>query len=84
MTTSCLREIRNCLQVSSDPIYPWIFYPLNLLLVRNHQAEIIIEKRLDQGRLSQCDQCEVRQRSCDQGRRKNDTFVPGPRCRLLI
>ena len=45
--------IRTCLGVFGDPMFPWIFSnscPLNLLLVRNHQAEIIIVKRLIQGR----------------------------------
>jgi len=31
------------------------FLPFNLLLVRSHQAEIIIEKRLIQGRNKVCD-----------------------------
>ena len=37
--------IRTCLKVSSDPMFLWISSnscPLNLLLVRSHQAEIII------------------------------------------
>ena len=45
--------IRTCLGVSSDPMFLWVssnFCPLNLLLVRSHQAEIIIVKRLIQGR----------------------------------
>ena len=45
--------IRTCLGVSDDPMFLWIFTnscPLNLLLVRSHQAEIIIVKRLIQGR----------------------------------
>ena len=45
--------IRTCLEVSSDPMFPWISSnscPLNLLLVRSHQAEIIIVKRQIQGR----------------------------------
>ena len=45
-------EIRTYLGVSDDPMFLWISsnsYPLNLLLVRSHQAEIIIVKRLIQG-----------------------------------
>ena len=45
--------IRTCIGVSDDPKFPWISsnsFPLNLLLVRSHQAEIIIVKRLIQGR----------------------------------
>ena len=48
-----LEGIRTWLEVSSDPMFLWIYsntYPLNLLLVRSHQAEIIIVKRLIQGR----------------------------------
>jgi len=32
------------------PVISFDFLPLNLLLIRNHQAEIIIVKRLIQGR----------------------------------
>ena len=45
--------IRNCLEASDDPMFLWISLnsgPLNLLLVQSHQAEIIIVKRLIQGR----------------------------------
>ena len=48
-----LGGIRTCLGVSSDPMFLWIFsnsYPLNLVLVRSQQAEIIIVKCLIQGR----------------------------------
>ena len=48
--------------------------PLNLLLVRSHQAEIIIVKRLNQGP-QQRYQVRVEPRSFDQGRRKNDAFT---------
>ena len=47
--------------------------PLNLLLVRSHQAEIIIVKRLIQGR-SNLTRVGVEPRSCNQGRRKSDAF----------
>jgi len=39
----------------------WVFFdflPPNLLLVRSHQAEIIIVKRLIQGRSNVCDEGE--------------------------
>ena len=48
-----LEVIRTCLGVSSDPMFLWISSnscPLNLLFVRSQQAEIIIVKRLIQGR----------------------------------
>ena len=48
--------------------------PLNLLLVRSHQAEIIIAKRLIQER-NTVTRVRVEPRSCDQGRRKNDAFI---------
>jgi len=40
----------------SFPIVSFDFLPLNLLLVRNHQAEIIIVKRLIQRRNNVCDE----------------------------
>ena len=50
-----IRGIRTCLRISGDPMFQWIFSnscPLNLLLVRRPQAEIIIVKRLIQARNS--------------------------------
>ena len=70
-------RIRTCLGVSDDPMFLWISSnscPLNLLLVRSHQAEIIIVKRLIQGRNS-VTRVRVEPRSFDQGRRKNDAFT---------
>ena len=70
-------EIRTCLKVSDHPMFLWISSnscPLNLLLVRSHQAEIIIVKRLIQGRNS-VTRVRVEPRSIDQGRRKNDPFT---------
>ena len=69
--------IRICLRVSDDPKFLWISSnscPLNLLLVQSHQAEIIIVKRLIQGR-NNVTRVRVEPRSCDQGRRKNDAFT---------
>ena len=69
--------IRTCLEVSDDPMFLWISSnscPLNLLLVRSHQAEIIIVKRLIQGR-NNVTRMQVEPRSFDQGRRKNDAFT---------
>ena len=69
--------IRTCLGVSDDLMFLWISSnscPLNLLLVRSHQAEIIIIKRLIQGRNS-VTRVRVEPRSLDQGRRKNDAFT---------
>ena len=69
--------IRTSLGVSDDPMFLWISLnscPLNLLLVRSHQAEIIIVKRLIQGR-NNVTRVRVEPRSFDQGRRKNDAFL---------
>ena len=69
--------IRTCLGVSDDPMFLWISSnscPLNLLLVRSHQAEIIIVKRLTQGRNS-VTRVRFEPRSFDQDRRKNDAFT---------
>ena len=58
-------------------MFPWISSnscALNLLLVRSHQAEIIIVKRLIQGR-NNVTRVPVEPRSFDQGRRKNDAFT---------
>ena len=58
-------------------MFLWIFSnscPRNLLLVRSHQAEIIIIKRLIQER-NNVIMVRVELRSFDQGRRKNDVFT---------
>ena len=66
------------LRSSSDSMFLWISlnsYP-NLLLVRSHQAELIIVKRLIQGRNNVTRvEVEVEPRPCDKGRRKNDAFT---------
>ena len=49
-------------------------YPLNLLLVQSHQAEMIIVKRLMQGH-SNVTRVRVGPKSCDQVRCKNDAFA---------
>ena len=69
--------LRTCLGVSSDPMFLWIFSkscPLNLLLVRSHQAEIIVVKCLTQG-CNNVTRVGVEPRSFNQGRRKNDAFT---------
>ena len=69
--------IHTCLRVFDDPMFLWISLnscPLNLLLVRSHQAEIIIVKRLIQGR-SNVTRVRVEPRSFDQGCCKNNTFT---------
>ena len=78
-----LGGIRTCLGVSSDAMFLWISSscPLNLLLVRSHQAEIIIAKRLLQER-NNVTRVKVEPILCDQGRRLNDAFTIRPRCRL--
>ena len=58
-------------------MFLWIYsnsFPLNLLLVRSHQAEIIIVKRFTQGR-NDVTRVRVEPRSFDRGRRKNDAFT---------
>ena len=70
-------RIRICLGVSDDPMFLWISSnscPLNLLLVRSHQAEIIIVKHLIQGS-NYVTRVRVEPRSCDRGGRKNDAFT---------
>ena len=66
--------MRTCLEVSHDPMFLWISCPLNLLLVRSHQAEIIIVKRLIQVR-NNATRVRVEPRSFDHSRRKNDAFT---------
>ena len=69
--------IRTCLGVSDDPMFLWLSSnscPLNLLLVQSHQAEIIIVKRLIQGR-NNVTRVRVEPRPFDQGRRKNDALT---------
>ena len=69
--------IRTCLGVSSDQMLLWISSnscPLNLLLVRSHQAEINIVKRLIQRR-NNVTRVRVEPTSCDQGRGKNDALT---------
>ena len=61
-------------QWSKVPVNFVEFLSLNLLLVRSHQAEIIIVKRLIQGR-NNVTRVGVEPRSCDQSRRKNDAFT---------
>ena len=62
--------------LSSWPFSSWrfTFSHVNLLLVRSHQVEIIIVKRLIQGRNS-VTRVRVEPRSFDQSRRKNDAFT---------
>ena len=75
--------IRTCLGVSDDPMFLWISsnsLPLNLLLVRSHQAEIIIVKRFIQGR-NGVTRVQVEPGPFGQGRRKNDAFTHSATCR---
>ena len=48
--------------------------PLNMLLVRSHQAKTIIVKRLFQEQ-NNVTRRRIELRSFDQGRRKNDAFT---------
>ena len=67
-----LGGIRTCLGVSSDPMLLWISLdscPMNLLLVRSHQAEITIVKRLNQEHNNVTSRVDPK--LCDQGRCEN-------------
>ena len=55
--------------------------PLNLLLVRSHQAEIITTKPFIQGRNTVAKE-RVEPKLNNQHRRKNDAFTFSPRTRL--
>ena len=67
--------IRICLEVSNVLVIFSNSCPLNLLLVRSHQAEIIIiVKRLIQGR-NNVNRKRVEPGPFDQSRRKNDAFT---------
>ena len=69
--------ICTCLGVSSDPMFLWISSdscPLNFLLVRSHQVEIIIVKCLIQG-CNNVTRARVKFRSCNQDHCKNDAFI---------
>ena len=66
-------------------MFQWISWnscPLNLLLVRSHEAEIIIVKRLIQER-NNVARVRIELRSCDHGCRKNDVLPTRLRCRLV-
>ena len=69
--------ICTCLGVSSNPIFLWNssnYCPLNLLLVRSHQAEMFIVKYLIQER-NNMTRVQVEPRLYDQSRHKNDIFT---------
>ena len=76
--------IHTCLGVSCDPKFLWISsnsYLLNLLIVRSHQAEKIIVKRLIQGR-NKVTRVQVEPRSWDQGCHKQTLLPTQPRFRV--
>ena len=78
--------IRTCLEVSDDPMFLWISSnscPVNLQLVRIHQAKTIIVKRLIKGG-NDVTRAWVGPRSFDQGRRKNDAFTHSATLPTLI
>ena len=67
-----LGGISTCSGVFRDPMFLWISsnsFPLNLLLVRSHQPEIIMVKHLIQGR-NNLTMVRVEPSSFDQGLRK--------------
>ena len=76
-TTYFYGGIRISVEIFCDPMFLWISSnscSLNLLHVRSHQAEILIVKRLTQGR-NNVTKVRVEHTSCDQGRRENDIFA---------
>ena len=76
--------IRTCLEIYKDLMFLWISSnssPLNLLLVRSHQAKIIIVKRLIQEH-NNVTRVWVESRSFDQDCRKKDTFTHSPHYQL--
>ena len=77
--------IHTCFGVSDDPMFLWISSnscPLNLQLVRSHQAGIIIVKRLIQD-CNNVTRVRVEPRPFDQGRRKITPLPIRPHCRLF-
>ena len=72
-----LGGIRTCLEVRGDPIFLCISSnscPLNVLLVRSRQAEIIIKNCIIQKR-NNVTRVGVEPRCCDQVRRNNNIFA---------
>ena len=74
MATSWLEESA---RAEDFPMILWISSnscPMNLLLVRSQQVEVIIVKRLIQGH-NNVTRVRVEPSLCDQGRRKNNAFT---------
>ena len=74
----CFGQIRTRLGVDHFPSFPVDVLTsshINLLLIRSHQAEIIIVKRLIQGCNNVTRVRRLNSWSCDQSRRKNDAFT---------
>ena len=77
--------ICTCLGVSDDPMFLWVSSnscPLNLLLVRSHQAEVIIVKRLVQER-NNVTRVELNPDHLIRVVVKTTPLPIWPRCRLL-
>ena len=68
--------IRTCLEVSSDPmlVYFFEFLSTEFAAGRSNPAEVIIVKRLIQGR-NNVTRVRIQPKLCDQCRRKNDAFT---------
>ena len=82
----CFGRIRTRLGVDHFPSFPVDVLTsshVNLLLVRSHQAEIIIVKRLIQGR-NNVTRVWVELMICDQSRRKNDAFTHSATLLLFV
>jgi len=61
----------------------FVFYSNNLLLVRSHQAEITVVKRLIQGR-NNATRVGLEPRLCDHGQGKNGAFVLSSTCQKFL
>ena len=76
MTNSWLEKSAPAKGVFDDPMFLWVSSnsrPLNLLLVRSHQAEIIIVKHLIQG-CNNVTRVRLEPRSFDKGCRKYNCY----------
>ena len=82
-----IKGIRTCLEVFDDLMFLWISSnscPVDLLLVRSHQAEIIIVKRLIQGCNNVTNRGRAEPRSYDQGRVVNGPTSSGPNSKTQV
>ena len=72
-----LKQILTSKEFPGDPMFLWISSnscPMNLLLVRSHQAKKIIAERLIQRR-NNVNRVQIKSRSYDQSHRKHNSFI---------